>query len=432
MRKNVKVTVLGAGPAGISTAYHLSEKGIDTVVYEQRNDYGGLCGSFEIDGFRFDRFAHLTFSKNQEVNEVLEGKTSYLKYQPEALNYYEGQWIRNPVQYNLAKLSTEEKISIIKDFVNASHEQTDKSYDAWLKANYGEYFTEHFTAKYTRKYWTVNPDMLETKWIQNRMYVPTLEEILYSAFEEKTPNVHYSKEMHYPVSGGFRQFLTPLIEKLDIRYGKQIVELEFDEKRIHFADGTSDSYDELVTTLPLTELTSMDKKLPDTIKNEIEKLDYTSGYMVSIGLKKVYDFPTIWFYIYDEDILPARVYFPHLKSKDNVPEGCSSLQAEIYVSKYKKINLSDEQILNQCVHQLSQMGLFELDEVIVKDIRFEKYANIMFSHDIYEAREKVKKYLEQNDVYCVGRFAEWDYLWLEQSILHGKRVAEQVIHVGDF
>lgn len=35
-----------------------------------------------------------------------------------------------------------------------------------------------------------------------------------------------------------------------------------------------------------------------------------NGVMVSIGLNKSITSPTPWFYIYDEDIWPARVYAP--------------------------------------------------------------------------------------------------------------------------
>lgn len=426
MIENTDVTILGAGPAGISTAYHLREYGIRSVIYEKRSDFGGLCGSFEIDGFRFDRFAHLTFSKSPEVNALLEKKTDYLIHQPEAMNYYKGKWVRNPVQNNLYSLGTEEKISVIEDFVKRDVNLKVNNYGDWLRKNYGDYFTDNFTAKYTRKYWTVEPEQLEPVWVKNRMYTPTLREVLRGAFDDKTPNVHYSKEMHYPAVGGFKGFLEPLVENLDIRYQKTVEKIDFQNKIITFADGSSESYRKLVTTLPLCCLNEMDSGIPDDIKAAVEALDYTSGYMISIGLREYYEFPTIWFYIYDEELLPARVYFPNKKAKDNVPEGCCSMQAEVYVSKYRKLSMTDEEILENTIEQLSGMGLFSKRDVIVKDIRFEKYANIMFTPKIYDARKKVLDYLEENGVYCAGRFAQWDYLWLEQSLMSGKYVAEKI------
>ena len=59
---NNKTIILGSGIAGISAGYHLKQKGQNAVIYEKDADWGGLCGYFSIDGFRFDRFVHFTFT----------------------------------------------------------------------------------------------------------------------------------------------------------------------------------------------------------------------------------------------------------------------------------------------------------------------------------------------------------------------------------
>lgn len=47
---------------------------------------------------------------------------------------------------------------------------------------------------------------------------------------------------------------------------------------------------------------------------------HTSGYMVSLGFNRADVAKHLWFYIYDEDIPPSRVYSPSLKSPDNAPK----------------------------------------------------------------------------------------------------------------
>lgn len=421
-----KVVILGAGPAGISAAYHLKKAGIQATVFEKKDTYGGLCGGFTIEGYHFDNFAHLTFSKNPRVNALLEEQTPYFVHQPEAMNYYEGNWVRNPVQNNLCGLPVEERIHVITDYVNREQNTEPENYGQWLRAAYGDYFAEHFPYRYTRKYWTVEPERLEPEWVKGRMYVPSLEEMLRGAFERDTPNVHYSKEMHYPKEGGFQAFLKPLIQDIDIGYKKEVTKLALEQKKITFADGSETGYDRLITTLPLSLLPEVAEDLPDSVCRAAERLDYTSGYMISVGLNREITFPTIWFYIYDEAILPARVYFPNKKALSNVPKGCSSLQAEVYVSRYRSFEGTKQELLEQVIGQLIKMGLFEREDIAVKDIRFEKFANIMFTPDIYEARKKVRDYLAEQGIHCAGRFGEWDYLWLEQSLLSGERVAVEV------
>ena len=62
------------------------------------------------------------------------------------------------------------------------------------------------------------------------------------------------------------------------------------------------------------------KNVPVDVCNAVARLHCTCGYQISVGLKTKNIPPYLWWYIYDEDILPARVYSPSLKSPDNVPE----------------------------------------------------------------------------------------------------------------
>ena len=113
-----KTIILGAGIAGLSAAYHLKEKGISSIVYEQGKDWGGLCGNFTVDGFRFDRFVHLSFAPDEYTQKMFAGTHGMHEHIPYPTNYYHGYWIKHPAQNNLHPLPTEEKIKIINDFVH--------------------------------------------------------------------------------------------------------------------------------------------------------------------------------------------------------------------------------------------------------------------------------------------------------------------------
>lgn len=425
--KKVDTVILGAGIAGMSAAHFLNESGIECVVYEQNSYYGGLCNSFEIEGFRFDTFAHVAFSKNSIVNALFEEQTDYVAQTPEASNYYKGSWLRNPVQNNLYGLEVRERIKVITDFVDRNRDIKIKNYEDWLRSNYGDYFAENFPMKYTKKYWTVEAAQMETKWIQNRMYTPNLEEILMGAMTDSTPCVHYTKEIHYPLDGGFKSFLKPLARGIIIEYNKKVAYWDLDNKTIRFGDKTEIQYNHVISTLPLPELENIILRLPVDIKAKIQTLDYTSGAMVSIGLNKIISLPSMWFYIYDTDIYPARIYSPNKKSINNVPAGTSAIQAEIYYSKYKPLKLSLDQLRDETVQQLESMGLFTEDDIVVKDIRMEQYANIIFTPEIYQSRDLIKEYLMTYGVISAGRFGEWDYLWTDQSLLSGKKGAEELL-----
>ena len=420
----MKNVILGAGIAGISAAYHLKKNGKNSVVYEKNGDWGGLCGNFTLGGFRFDKFVHFTFTDNSYIKSIFEKSSPLLEHPPVSSNYYKGFWLKHPAQNNLAPLPTDEKIKIISDFIERPQKAFSaiKNYAEWLKVQYGNYFAENFPFKYTRKYWGVEPENLETKWVGNRMHSPSLAEILKGAFEEQEENFYYTKYMRYPIKGGFRSILDSCRKPIDIAFNKEAVSIDTDSKTVFFSDGSSVKYGRLISSIPLTEIIGMLKKVPKKVISASKNLMFTSGYMVSLGFNRADVARHLWFYIYDEDIPPSRVYSPSLKSPENAPKNCSSLQAEIFFSNKSRIPAPGE-ILEKTVGKLVEMGLFTTKDILVKDVRFEKYANIIFDKNIYKNRKTVIDYLNSVGIKSIGRFGKWDYMWTHQAFEDGMDAA---------
>src|SRR5690606_24909056 len=63
------VVILGAGPTGLSAAYHLGEQ---SLLLEQRSQVGGNCRSLEDHGFTFDYGGHVLFSKHPDVQQLYQ------------------------------------------------------------------------------------------------------------------------------------------------------------------------------------------------------------------------------------------------------------------------------------------------------------------------------------------------------------------------
>lgn len=415
--------ILGAGIAGISAGYHLKQKGIDSVIYEKDKDWGGLCGNFTIDGFRFDRFVHFSFATDENDKSLFAASTGMIEHIPFPSNYYKGFWLRHPAQNNLAPLPIQEKVDIITDFVNRPQKDISNivTYDEWLRVQYGNYFAEHFPFVYTKKYWGVSADKLETKWVGVRMYTPDLRQVLQGSYSTQDECFYFAKKMLYPKKGGFKSILNKCREGLDIKLNHKVIEINAQDKIITFANGNSITYERLISTLPLPEIINMLPDVPQEIKQAVDDLHWTCGYQVSLGFNRPDIAKYLWFYIYDQDILSARVYSPSLKSSDNVPEGCSSLQAEIFFDCKAKI-LDKKEVLENTISKFSEMGLFKKEDLIVQDIRFEPYANITFVPSIYKNRQIILDYLKTLGIESIGRFGKWDYKWTHQAFADGKEV----------
>ena len=419
--------ILGAGISGISAGYHLCQKGIKNTIYERNDNWGGLCNFFEIDGFRFDRFVHFTFAEDPYIKGLFEKSSALHEHPSVSSNYYQGYWLKHPAQNNLAPLSAEEKVKIINDFVNRPQKKVEdlQNYEEWLRVQYGNYFAENFPFKYTRKYWGMEPKELETKWVGNRMHSPDLAQVLAGSYEEQKENFYYTKYMRYPKKGGFRSILDTCRKGLDIKFNKEVVSIDTKAKTVMFGDGTAASYQHLISSLPLPEMGHIIKDVPQSVKEAADALHHTCGYMVSLGFKRPDVAKHLWFYIYDEDILSARVYSPSMKSADNVPEGCSSLQAEIFFDCKAEIP-SEEEVLKNTIEKLSAMGLFKPEEIVLQDIRFEKYANVTFDRQVYQNRQIVLDYLKSIGIESIGRFGRWEYYWTHQAFQSGMEAAAKI------
>lgn len=422
------VVILGGGIAGLGASFAIGkDRG---TIYEARKSAGGLCDNFVIDGFRFDYAVHLSFTASPEVRTVFD-RAPFFVHKPEALNFYKNLWIKHPIQNNLFPLPVDKKVRAISDFFNrptrSSEHVEPENYGEWLYSSYGNYITDEFHNRYTRKYWCEEPSNMDTSWISNRMYCPKEEEVLYGAMSEETPNCYYASDMRYPVKGGYKAFIEPLIRKADVRFNKKAVEVDLQKKIVAFTDGSVEYFETLVSSLPIIELISMIKNIPKRIEEASKLLEATSMVLTSIVFKRENVPNALWFYIYDEDIYPARAYSPSWKSKNNARSGFSSLQFETYFSRKRPLKCDIDNLSAHIVEKLQTMNICQKDEIHLVDSRMIKYANVIFNRKLLTNRKIVREYLDQNGVFSIGRFGEWDYFWSDQSLLSGINAGRRIL-----
>lgn len=417
--------ILGGGISGIAAGYFLGNN--IATIYESNNYYGGLCNSFSINNFIFDTAVHFSFSNNEIVRKIFD-KTEYFSHKPDSYNYYKGYWLKHPVQNNLYNLNIDEKIKCITDFVNRPNQNNDiNNYEQWLYGQYGKYIAEEFPIKYTRKYWCAEAKELSVNWINNRMYRPNLEEVLRGSMTDETPNTYYAKEMRYPKFGGYMSYIKPMVENVDIRLNKKATCIDINNRYVEFADGTKEYYENLISSIPINEVVKLIKDTPSNILEAAQKLMVTSVALVSVGFKRPDVAKYLWYYIYDEDILPARVYSPSLKSINNVPDNCSSLQFEIYFSENKQLHFNEKEVLEKIESDILKMNLCDKNDILFMDYRKIKYGNVIFYKDMGKYRKIVTDYLNKCNIVSIGRFGKWDYLWSDQSLLSGKNAADNLL-----
>jgi protoporphyrinogen oxidase len=414
--EELDVVILGGGVAGLGAALKARETGRNAVIFEARDSAGGLLDNFTIDGFRFDHAVHLSFATEDKVRAIFD-RTPYLTHPSDSYCFDRDRWLKHPVQNNLAPLDAADKVALIKSFLQRPSTLAGDDYESWLRHQYGDAIADRYPVRYTQKYWATPASALSTEWIGQRMRRAELDEILFGAMTTETPNTYYTKEMRYPREGGYKAFIAPLIADSAIRTGHRAVAIDTAARTVRFDNGAVVRYQSLVSTLPLPVLARISVDAPDAVRAAAEQLKATSIDLVSVGFNKPL-IKDLWFYIYDDDILASRAYSPSVKSPENAPEGCSSLQFEIY-SRGEESRFDAETLKDNVRYALGKMGIAKADDIVFVDHRVLRFGNVIFDRGMEAHRQRVLDWARGAGIASCGRFGEWDYLWSNQSLLSG-------------
>lgn len=427
------IAILGSGMAGCGAAYRLRGEGADVVLYDKNPYLGGHTISLTYDeGFTFDIGPHVSFTSDARIQEIfaeaVDGAFDSRAYRFN--NYWEGCWLGHPAQTNLYGLPPEVIVKVISDFVaEGGREREIGNYQDWLCAAYGETFAEWFPGRYTYKYHTTEAANLTTDWMGPRMYRPSLDEMLLGALTPSTPNVHYIRQFRYPRRGGFASYVKGLAAPHDIRLNHEVTSIDPRSRTLSFQDGRTESYDALISSIPLPEVVPLIRGAPDDVLAAADALACSTCVLVNIGIGRPDIAEVQISYFYDLDVVFPRASFPHMMAESTVPDGCSSVQVEIYFSrKYRPFTGSPEDYIEPTLRDLVRCGVLrEDDDIVVKDAVLVPYANIIFDHDRAAALERVQAFLDEAGVRNCGRYGEWAYYWTDDSFKSGERAAERAL-----
>ena len=302
-------------------------------------------------------------------------------------------------------LPAAEKVALIAglaEHTGAAGEGAIANYREWLIHQYGEPIAARWPLVYTEKYWTVDAAELGIDWIGKRMRRADLREVLGGAFSAETPNTYYISQMRYPKRGGYRAFVDPMAIGADLRVEHRAISIDFGARRIGFANGAEVEYGHLVSTLPLPLLIEIASGVPDDIRADAATLFATELDLVSIAFDRPDVPPSLWFYIYDRDILAARAYSPSRKSADNAPAGTSSIQFEIYSSRRRPQALSGDALIANCLAGLEKMGFARDAGIVFAHHSRLPYANVVFDLGMEQRRDRVRDWVRAQGVALAG------------------------------
>jgi len=438
-----RIVVVGAGPAGLGAAYRLHELGYqDWVVYEKSDNVGGHATSHvDEHGFVWDEGGHVIFSHYPYFDRLIDqtlGNEVHERVR-ESWIVMGNVWVPYPFQNNLRYLPKQLQLKCLLGAASAaanggSHESG--NFRDWIYATFGEGIAESFMFPYNSKVWTTPLEEMSKSWIAERVSVVDFKRLLENVLYQRDdvawgPNSKFK----FPLHGGTGEIYRRVANcfRARVQTGKELVEVDSHRRRVSLADGTGDTYDNLISTVPLDLLVQMMRPSDDLLLEAAGELKHNSLLVLGIGLARKIETGRCWIYFTDEDMPCYRAtYFSHY-SPFNVPNGdterYSSLMCEISFRVGE--SPAPERVLNQVIDGLIRAKI--LDESDVARIISRYHRVVAYSYPIPTlSRDRALGILQpalmQQGVYSRGRFGAWRYEIgnMDHSVVMG---AEAVNHI---
>jgi protoporphyrinogen oxidase len=410
--------ILGAGITGLSVACHLKEKNHDFIIIEKEKNPGGLCRNINIDGYTFNYTGHFLHCRTTYVRDLAIKLVPGVKtVKRNSYVYLDKRVIPYPIQSNVGYLSPVSRIKSSIGYLTRSKKDP-RNLEEWFICNFGRGLYSLFFKSYNEKLWKyplkdIVPDFLTS-------YVPR------SSQTSSGENIGYNAEFLYP-DKGIGSLVSSISGNIEIFRGEV---RKVDEKYVYFDSGKT-KYENLVSTIPLPGFLKILSINGEKFEQKNGKLVWNSVLCLNIGIRGKLSFGNS---IKNSNLNPSGfhwIYFPDKKfpfyrigSLSNIspqlaPDNCSSVWVEISYRKSKP----EKDIVDAVVSDLVKMELFKKEAIShISEL------DIPYAYPIYDKnREKnlneIQGFLKKHNITLAGRFGKWEYSYIEESILEGKRIA---------
>ena len=450
----VTTAIIGAGPTGLSAAYHL---GHDAVLLERNSMVGGWCRSIKDNGFTFDHAGHIMFSDDPfvlELYELLLG--SNLHWQDrEAWVYSKDVYTRYPFQDALhglppdvikecimgaiearyGKDSCAAGMAVPGTNVAALEKRGPLNFEECIYQTWGAGIAKHFAIPYNRKRWTVPLSEMETSWLDGRVTLPDLEEIIDGALTPPAKPMGPNARFGYPLRGGFQALVSAFVPHIKgtIELNADVAQLSPRQRTITLRDGQRYEYDNLISTMPLPELVNcIGDEAPEEVRQAAKGLKHVSMRCVNLGVARENITDKHWIYYPEDTVIFHRIFAQGNASRDCNPPGGFGITCEIsYSPLWKPLPASGQDLIERCIRDCIKVGMLREDDRIIAANEIDMpYAYVVYDHARARNVETIQSWLAMHGIILAGRYSEWKHDTSDHAFIAGKRAAEAVKWVG--
>ena len=446
--------IIGAGPAGLTAAYQLSESNKKVLVLEKKSQVGGLAETKVFGPHRYDIGPHRFFTKNKEVYELflemlgndavsVDRKTrilfnkSYFDYPLTPLNALFGLGVSESVvigfSYFLARVKSYLSISKINNF------------EDWVVDRFGKKLFNNFFKNYTEKVWGINCKDIGSDWAAQRIKGLSLSTAIKFALfpnSKKRPKTLVDK-FYYPRLGAgmlWEKFEEHITNKgIEVIKNKKVISIKKTEDIFSIIYEDSERNEISVETKnvffsnPLLEFISIyDSDVPQSVIDSAKSLNYRNHISVHITIdKKLFD--DNWIYIHSPNLDMARIADFTNFSDDMSEAGTYPLTLEYFCFEDDDIwNKQNKDIIDFALNELRNIFDDEFN-VIHSEVSRNANAYPVIKTGYQEHIDVIKDWLSDlPNITAIGRSGMFKYNNQDHAMATGLYASRTLMGQGDY
>ena len=412
---NKKVSIVGAGIAGIIAAYFEAKKGYSVTLVDSDTRAGGLLKSDFLNGKYFDYGTHiLSQTGEEELDDLIfsdfNPQNCFISNKINVANYFNKTMDNKSCYVNAATIDEDLFNKGCMELLRTEEFPKGDNLEEFLLNKFGKIFYEEIFMPVTIKYIGTHPKELavQSGWFFDMSRLLAFDDIITKNLDKL--DIYNSKLAHhtrvkgflkyYPKEGGVGHIIDSMMEKLDTE-GVDI-KLDFKIKEIKHNDGKVISLnsvdeeifvDKLIWTLPsslLSSFSKLGKKTSSPIFRKTGLFDFT--------FENPLNSPATYINVYDLDMYSGRVtLYQNLSDEENY-----SCTVEVLTDDSTYL----EGLMEKILLELVEMGIVsENNNCIFKNFRSMKNGFPILTQKFVKEQNALNRYCQSyfQNIMFVGR-----------------------------